>query len=31
MPFPVSESHIDLEEKKLGRSLPTPLRERSAA
>jgi len=28
MPFPVSQSHIDLEEKKIGRSLPVPLRER---
>lgn len=28
MPFPVSESHIDLEEEKIGRSLPVPLRER---
>lgn len=28
MPFPVSESHMDLEEEKIGRSLPVPLRER---
>jgi len=28
MPFPVSQSHIDLEEEKIGRSLPVPLRER---